>query len=188
LQCQEDLIEFCGKQKIDFILHGHRHQPHFRQMICPNGHQVYILASGSLSHRFPTYVYGTISNQFHLIALHERDSSQISYKGELSSYSFSQVQKWRPSQHSSDGIHGKIPFGPYVSPAIVFRDIKPKITERIEDKGMCFMHEIRSFKDYIKYLTPDVLNGVLLDICADLNLMMIGNEQSEVVILKAGPL
>lgn len=185
VQSQFDLFTFCGQHQIDFVVHGHRHQPHFNRHICKNGHELFVVSAGSVSQRFPSYVYGTISNQYHVLSLHGRDSTRRTLKGELRSYAFSQVSKWQPSAATTDGIPAVVPFGPHVDPNTVVKDLIPVVKSLVDNSKVCTYEHLRSAKKYVRYLTPEVLSNAIDTICSQLSLKTMGTDIHSRIIYRS---
>ncbi|GJE18252.1 metallophosphoesterase family protein [Methylobacterium marchantiae] len=184
VQMENDLFDFCGRHRVDFIVHGHRHQPHFTKNICANGHEVSVLSAGSVSHNFPAYVYGNISNQYHIIKIRDRDPNVGIIRGELNSYSFSQIRKWQPSVERHDGIPGVIPFGPHIALQQVLTDSKKIILKEIANKNYCTHADLLAKISYYEYLNPSVIIHAIDSICNQENLHKFGAEISKMVIVR----
>lgn len=184
IQSTDDLLSFCGHHKIDFIIHGHRHQPHFTNYICSNGHEVFIVSAGSLSHNFPSYVYNSISNQYHILTVESRDTESNICRGKFNSFSFSQVSKWRISVHDRDGIEGILPYGPHIPLQTIIRTLSAAVEKQILEKNFCKYNDLLNTESYVQYLSPEVLRGALEDICLQMDLRIFGNNISETIIIR----
>lgn len=183
LQCSSNLIEFCSKSEIDFIVHGHRHQPHFKQEVSSNGHVVNVLASGSLSHNFPSYVYDSLSNHFHILDICDRDPATNTIMGKIFNYAFSQTKGWQPSRRETDGIHAKIPFGNYLHFRQLARALEEKVKIAINQKGVARIRDVLAELNVSEYQSPETINAAFVEICRNLSAERFGDDVENSVII-----
>jgi 3',5'-cyclic AMP phosphodiesterase CpdA len=184
LQCPADLINFCGVQRIDMIIHGHRHQPNFKQMMSQDGRVVGVFASGSFSARFPAYVYDDLSNQAHVVSLSGRDEETSALKGALNSLAFSQVNGWRPSRRATDGIDARVPFGSLLPAHSLYLMIREFVAERLADVGHVKMTDIITYQERLGMQPPQVLEAVIKKIEAEFHTEQFGVDPTSAILVK----
>jgi len=184
LQCPVDLINFCAEQKVDLIIHGHRHQPNFRQMVSSDGHIVSVLASGSVSAQFPSYVYDNLSNQAHVVTLNGRDDETLAIKGVLNNLAFSQVNGWRASRRETDGIDGRIAFGSLMTANSLYLLVRKFVVERLNTVGHVRMADVIARHDRMNLQPPQVLEAVIKKIKAELKVEQFGMDAANAILVK----
>ena len=93
----------------DLVIHGHRHHPNLSYELSNNGHGRAFICSGSFSAVLPQD--DRLLNQFHLIAVDERQNRIEPLNGELRSWSYSIPRGWAKSRQKSGGIEHRLGFG-----------------------------------------------------------------------------
>ena len=141
-----EMIRLLQDFKFDFIIHGHRHHPHFDTMV--NG--LPILCSGSFSAEIDTKWNGKIQNQFHLLEFDRKDNN--STRGVIKSWS-NTIIGWEHSDDSHCGIAHEIPFGGFISAEEKEKKLFPKMRLMLNSKNIISWKNIlKEFPDY-RYLS-----------------------------------
>lgn len=116
----DELINELGKFSFDLVIHGHKHNPQFREYKTTDGHQIPILSSGSFS-ATDQIIFCSKYNYFHIVEIEKEETIS---KGEVNTWSFKNRIGW------SKNNHGFIPsFGFGVKDTIenIIQEIKKKI-------------------------------------------------------------
>lgn len=88
----DELLEVLGDNKVDLLIHGHKHHALLRYHICSNtNHKIPVFASGSFS-ATSNYSYSQHRNHFHIIEI-SKENGQLA-KGTIKTYTFLRRQGW----------------------------------------------------------------------------------------------
>lgn len=167
LQCSEDLLEVLRSFKTDLVIHGHRHQPKFQTLLDGSGTQISIMCCGSFSQRFPFYAYERLSNQLHILDVKGRDADTGVLQGFVHSYSFFQTKGWQASKLESDGIAGKLTFGPNIHRSAVKAQIYDMVAAAIEQDASFQVGKLFDQSPELKFVDEELISGVLEEICTE---------------------
>jgi predicted phosphodiesterase len=87
----EDLVNVLGKFGYDLIIHGHKHDPNFREYTTMGGYKIPILSSGSFS-AVGQQQYCNKFNYFHIMEIYkDKDTSS---KGTIQTWNFINRSGW----------------------------------------------------------------------------------------------
>jgi predicted phosphodiesterase len=127
----EHLMELLAAERIDILIHGHKHVPRFEVHLAGSRHSLPVLCSGSFSKVLDNTLLGDAVNQFHLVEFSGRETDGLA-KGAVRSWSFTTAKKWRPSVVQAAGIDHVNPFGRLANPDVLVDEIRPLLTEYAE--------------------------------------------------------
>ena len=170
----ENLIKLLNKYRFDFLIHGHKHAPHFTPQVSISGYPLIILGAGSFSAIIDNRWNGLISNQFHIINIDGRDSTQSYVYGNVENWSYVCGGKWLPSQ-KYNGIDHKLPFGLYIDPSEIKKVLLPVITATLRKKGHVDWADILSINSAFSYVPIERISQAIADLSGDLNIRCVGN-------------
>lgn len=150
----QEMINLLQDFEFDFIIHGHRHHPHFEDSI----KNIPILCSGSFSAEIETRWNGRIQNQFHLLEFDKKDD--VSAKGFIKSWA-STIDDWHPSDQFYCGIEHTIPFGGHISSQEAEDKLFPQLHSTLNSQNIVSWQKVlHIFPDY-KYLPNKRVQEVL---------------------------
>lgn len=180
-----NLLKLLQTNQFDFLIHGHKHAPHFDSLSISCGFPIGILAAGSFSSILDTRWSGCVNNQFHIIEVDGRDSTNKSTFGKVCSWSYTNASSWTCSQYHN-GIHPRIPFGTYVQPNILAVHLQSIISEGFLDKNYITWSEVTNkFADY-SFIPHDIIIQVLDKLSTIIGYKRHGVPPDEIILLKLG--
>lgn len=160
----EQLQAFLREFRFDFLVHGHRHLPRFTTHSLNGSPEVAILCSGSFSVEIDTRWTGTISNQFHLIAVEGRDLEEHLIMGRVESWSYNYVRGWVESDAAHDGIPHVEPFGTYIRPEKLKLLLRPVLEARFAKEEYVEWVSVLDKEPRLRHLRPEVVLRVLAEL------------------------
>lgn len=181
----ENLLTLLEKYKFDLVLHGHKHIPRFTTQSTNSGHPIVILGAGSFSYQLDVSYNGHASNQFHIVEINGRDDENECIVGLLKNWSFLSGHGWMPSKKYL-GIEQSKGFGTYTTPAALKKRLKPRVEALFQQRPYVTWMELVAEDNCLKYLSQDVVEGVLSKIAGDLGVKCMG-ELGERILLAIRP-
>jgi predicted phosphodiesterase len=143
----EELVNVLGKFNFDLIIHGHKHDPNFREYSTTDGYKIPILSAGSFS-ATGQQLYINKFNYFHLIEIHKSNNSDT--KGTIQTWNFINRSGWSKKMN---GFLPRTGFG--VNDSV--EDIFKKISNFLEvGKPYTWNEVLNEFPD-LNFLLPNQL-------------------------------
>ena len=109
MQNGQDLFNLLSEYSVNFLIHGHRHVPHFTSLQTHNFNHINLLCAGSFTREIPSKIAGIVSNNFHIIQFGE--FTEMQSKGKIFSYSYNNRNDWVESKSDKHQIDFINPFG-----------------------------------------------------------------------------
>lgn len=178
----ENLLNLLGKFKFDFLLHGHKHIPHFNTHVWNLNPPLVILGAGSFSNQLGASYNGHASNQFHLIEVEGRDNETACTYGLLKSWSYLSGHGWQQSK-KNNGICHRIGFGTYTNPTILKNALRPIIQSRFTQCDFVKWSDLVSNDQKLGYLQPDGVVELLREIGMELGAEFFGDNPENAILL-----
>lgn len=180
-----NLLKLLQSKHFDLCIHGHKHVPHFESHSLSSGFPLAILAAGSLSAMLDTRWSGCVNNQFHLIHIKGRDSESKSAYGQVESWTYTSASDWTKSK-SHNGIRHLVPFGTYLNPNILSKELELKISSSLATKTFVTWSDITKLNPNYCFLPPDLVINVLDKIKNNVGFDRHGTPPDEIVMTKHG--
>ncbi|CAK3889282.1 Calcineurin-like phosphoesterase domain-containing protein [Vibrio crassostreae] len=160
LQNSHQLMDILYKNKVNLIIHGHKHIPTLGNYLNDYFHPITVLCSGSFSARLDDRYFQGVPNMIHLVEIDEKCSLRKTIKGSVKSWEHNTGHGWERDS-SKNGIGYIEYFGNTMSPM----DIKQKLKDEIESvfasqEHISWSELTKTYKD-IQY-TPRKLLDITL--------------------------
>ena len=181
-----NLLSSLTRYNFDFIIHGHKHVPKFIVHSIDMGTPLATLCAGSFSVKLPPDYNGHVNNQFHIIDIEGRSVDTGNVFGKVESWAYLTSHRWMKSR-KHNGIEHWCPFGWYANRAELSNNLSEIITESLSKRDYAEWSFLRGFIKYLNYLPADLVYACLDDISSDLGIRVIGENLSELTILKVEP-
>lgn len=156
----QELLEIVARNRIDAVVHGHKHVPSFLPM--SNGfHPLLLLSSGSFSAELYEKWHGSTRNQFHLLELDQRCPTDLVVKGCLKSWSYFHPHGWRESRELMEGINHHLGFGCHLNTVQLKARIKPIIEGLLSAEGYFNLEQVAQSFENLKFAyMPTVMDAL----------------------------
>lgn len=177
------LLDLLQRQQFDILIHGHLHRPYFDTLIRNSGFPLSILSAGSFSAMLDTSLAGHVNNQFHLVKVDGRDADTGSIYGFIENYTYLSGDGWQESKRGN-GIHFKIPFGPYVQPNIIKNDVSRIIQTHLKTRDYTIWSDIVKELPHLLYINPERIIDTLDQLGNEIHFKRHGQPPDEIVILR----
>lgn len=143
----EELVNILGKFSYDLIIHGHKHDPNFREYTTMGGYKIPILSSGSFS-AVGQQQYCNKFNYFHIMEISKQNDNNS--KGTIQTWNFINRSGW---SNKKNGFLPRTGYGIIESVDNIINSIK----EFLEiGKPSDWSSVIKEFPQ-LNYLLPDQL-------------------------------
>jgi predicted phosphodiesterase len=180
----EHLQAFLREFRFDILVHGHRHLPRFTTHSLNGSPEVAVLCSGSFSVQIDTRWTGTISNQFHLITVDDRDAEENLITGRVESWSYNYVRGWVESDAAHDGIPHVEPFGTYIRPERLKSLLHPILENRFAKEQYVEWSSVLDKLPRLRHLRPEVILRVLGELAPLVGFRRFHDLPEKMVLLK----
>lgn len=182
MQNAQELLDLLAEFSFDFIIHGHRHVPHFSSFTLENFKKINLLCAGSFSREIPGEIAGYISNTFHIIDI---DTFKNSYsKGKVLSIAYDIRNGWVNSNNRY-GIEFVNPFGNHQSLDDIELIVLDEIRILLKIKEIILYSELISKIDELEYLTLKSKKELIKRVKNKLGLKTGNLDEDQLIFIKA---
>lgn len=150
MQHADVLLDLLFKYDFDFLIHGHKHLPNINPYYTHGASSIVVFGAGSFSVYLESWLENT-SNLFHLISIEGRDSEDNCLNGLVRSWAYTQSHGWHPSE-VRDGIDHKHPFGKYVHPRSLAKELSELCKTLLRGKNWVRWSEIEKQKPNYRHI------------------------------------
>jgi len=182
----EELRRILSEFHFDIVVHGHKHFPRFSTCSTEGTAEVAILCAGSFSAEIETRWSGVISNQFHLLTIDGRDSSDGVVQGNVKSWTYVSSRGWEPSNKMANGIPHIERFGSYVRPDKLKAYLRPILAKRFKVSDYAEWSVLAQRYQRLSHLRPEVIMVVLDELGRSMGFRRHGDDPDRMVLLKDG--
>ncbi len=179
----ENLIKLLNKYHFDIFIHGHKHAPHFTTHISNSGLPLVILGAGSFSAELDTRWSGLVNNQFHLIKIDGRDTTNKYIFGSVESWTYLCGRGWIASQNYN-GIRHKLPFGKYTQPHEIRNSLQFILSAKLSEKGYIDWDDILKANSDFAYVPLERITEAINSLSKELGIRCVGHLADGGVILR----
>lgn len=174
LEESSEFMDIVVKNKIDIIVHGHRHHPIAKTIQLSSGtNPVTLICAGSLSVNSAHRNNGEIPNTMHILELDERDKTTILYN-----YKYSSSEGWRKLEFCNE-----TPLDYEMKLGKLFTEEQIEIAIKNLPQGNEKTYAWKELEECLQYLTYSELNEKMREILSE-KYKIIGNFPDEVFLLK----
>tara|TARA_R110000851_G_scaffold77514_3_gene170531 strand:+ start:13720 stop:14937 length:1218 start_codon:yes stop_codon:yes gene_type:complete len=160
MQNGQDLFNLLSEYSVNFLIHGHRHVPHFTSLQTHNFNHINLLCAGSFTREIPSKIAGIVSNNFHIIQFDE--FTEMQSKGKIFSYSYNNRNDWVESKSDKHQIDFINPFGNNHSIDSICIKVFELIKEKYNRERIIYYSTIIEHFEELIYL-PLITQNILID-------------------------
>jgi 3',5'-cyclic AMP phosphodiesterase CpdA len=179
------LLQLLQSHQFDLLVHGHKHVPNLITYSVNSSFPILILASGSLSSVLDTRWSGCVNNQFHIVKIDGRDTSDKTTFGNVESWSYTTASGWTKSKEHN-GISHVIPFGTYVHPNVLSEQLREIIQKAFKAHQYIRWSDVTKDNQTYQFLPPSLLIDVLDKLAVSVGFKRHGAPPDEIILLKDG--
>ncbi|HEX8577429.1 MAG TPA: hypothetical protein VF677_14155 [Flavobacterium sp.] len=145
----ENLLNVLGKYEFDLVVHGHKHDPWFGNVITTDGYKIHVLSSGSFAATNQiSYCYKF--NYFHIVEILKGQKTN----GIINTWNFKNKIGWSNSKEGFDSVTG---FGNQKSIDLIVADIN----EYMNGKPYVSWSDLVAKFNYLQHLLPEESRNLL---------------------------
>lgn len=166
MQNAQPLINLLSEFSFNFVIHGHRHTPHFTTTKIENFNPINILCSGSYSCEVPTEIAGFVGNIFHIIETDEYTPYKC--KGRVISMAYDSRNGWINSKEQY-GIDYINPFGNEIGLDILTKNCSEELTKELSSSEISYFSKLQENNPELKYLPLHSRGKLIQDLAITCN-------------------
>lgn len=179
----ESLLKLLEEHRFDILVHGHKHVPNFNVWQVSSYFQLPILGAGSFSYLLDSRWNGLVSNQFHVLEIHERDVNTGQLLGRLVNFTYLCGHGWRES-HAGNGIEHEIYFGGFRSEADLKVALQDEIRTRFSKTSFIRVSDLFATNRDFRYVASKLMLRVLRSLAKDVGFAIHDDNLSKMLLLK----
>lgn len=167
LQNSSSFMDVCYKNKINLIIHGHKHIPTLSNKMDDYFHPITVLCSGSFSARLDDRYFQGVPNMIHLVEIDDKCPINKTVKGSVKSWEHNTGHGWQRDK-SRNGIGYKEYFGNTMPPLMIKEKIKEQIELLFSTQTHITWSDLSKNYSEILYTPRKLLNQILIELQRDL--------------------
>ena len=151
----EGLIDLIQEFKFDFVIHGHKHIPHFSQRVSSGLHLLNFLCAGSFSSFLDSNYFGGVGNFFHIINI-DKDK-----RGVLTNWIYFTAHGWTKCDSEREGMFHEECFGTVINELELKDLLKSEFKKRFKDSSIIKWNDVVKSNNSLAYVSKKLLKSIL---------------------------